>query len=102
MSQGVAMLANLEEQRVQRRARYATVLRDEPDDDPDSSSPVYDGFLETQGPEAIHSMTNFSPAEFSILWAELRTFLARNWNTSSALRHMGRCGRSLSGEDRYI
>ncbi|RHY07221.1 hypothetical protein DYB25_010653 [Aphanomyces astaci] len=61
ISEEVALLDNLEQQRQAKRARYPTVRPEEPDEDPDSASPIYDAFLETQGANGIHTMTNFSP-----------------------------------------
>ncbi|RLO11182.1 hypothetical protein DYB28_006252 [Aphanomyces astaci] len=69
ISQGVALLENLDQQRYAKRARYSTVLADEPDD-LDLNSPIYDSFLASQGAEGIVTMTNFSASEFNLIWTE--------------------------------
>ncbi|RHY41671.1 hypothetical protein DYB38_008338 [Aphanomyces astaci] len=78
ISEEVALLDNLEQQRQAKRARYPTVRPEEPDEDPDSASPIYDAFLETQGANGIHTMTNFSPSEFNVLWADVRTYVTKH------------------------
>ncbi|KAF0702525.1 hypothetical protein AaE_015869 [Aphanomyces astaci] len=83
INQGVSLLNNLEMQRQAKRTRYSTHLADEPDTDTDSIAPIYDAFLEAQGPEGILTMTNFSPSEFNILWADVRSHLFKHWNVGS-------------------
>ncbi|RHY85554.1 hypothetical protein DYB28_003071 [Aphanomyces astaci] len=58
INQGVSLLNNLEMQRQAKRTNYSTHLADEPDTDTDSIAPIYDAFLEAQGPEGILTMTN--------------------------------------------
>ncbi|ETW06083.1 hypothetical protein H310_03677 [Aphanomyces invadans] len=67
ISQGAALLNNLEQQRKDKRSRYSTVLPEEPDNDAYSTSPFFDSFESTQGPEGIHTMSNFTPSEFNLL-----------------------------------
>ncbi|RHY32635.1 hypothetical protein DYB32_004321 [Aphanomyces invadans] len=83
INQGVALLENLEQQRQDKRARYSAVRPDDPDNDVDSNSPVYDAFMETQGAECIMTLTNFSPAEFNVLWADMRQYVLKHWNVGS-------------------
>ncbi|ETW03945.1 hypothetical protein H310_04360 [Aphanomyces invadans] len=83
MSQGIALLANLEQQRKSKRARYTSTRIEEPDVDEDSNSPVFDTYLQTQGPEGIMTLTNFSPSEFNLLWADIRQDVFRHWNIGS-------------------
>ncbi|RHY15104.1 hypothetical protein DYB32_010790 [Aphanomyces invadans] len=83
INQAVALLQNLEQQRHAKRARYPIVRPEETDHDPESTCPVYDTFLDTQGAEGIHILTNFSPTEFNSLWAELRGCIAKHWNVGS-------------------
>ncbi|RHZ39952.1 hypothetical protein DYB31_008483, partial [Aphanomyces astaci] len=82
ISQGVALLENLDQQRYAKRARYSTVLADEPDD-LDLNSPIYDSFLASQGAEGIVTMTNFSASEFNLIWTEVRQYVFRHWNVGS-------------------
>ncbi|ETV64188.1 hypothetical protein H257_18887 [Aphanomyces astaci] len=82
-TRGMALLEDLEQQRRDKLARFTTVRQEEPDEDADSNSPIYDAFLSTQGPEGIFSLTNFSPSEFDLLWADLRHFVSKNWNVGS-------------------
>ncbi|RHY74613.1 hypothetical protein DYB38_008340 [Aphanomyces astaci] len=81
ISQGLALLTNLDQQRQAKRARYSTVRAEEPDENLDSTSPIYDAFVDDQGPDGILTMTNFSPSEFNILWADIRQYLSKHWNT---------------------
>ncbi|ETV77221.1 hypothetical protein H257_09108 [Aphanomyces astaci] len=60
-----------------------TSSKQEPDEDPDSASPIFDAFLETQGANGIHTMTNFSPSEFNVLWADVRIYVTKHWNVGS-------------------
>ncbi|RHX98682.1 hypothetical protein DYB36_014209 [Aphanomyces astaci] len=83
INQAVALLDNLKQQRQAKRARYPTVRPEEPDEDSDSASPIYDAFLETQGANGIHTMTNFSPSEFNVLWADVRTYVTKHLNVDS-------------------
>ncbi|ETV73531.1 hypothetical protein H257_11656 [Aphanomyces astaci] len=83
ISQGLALLTNLDQQRQAKRARYSTVRAEEPDENLDSTSPIYDAFVDDQGPDGILTMTNFSPSEFNILWADIRQYLSKHWNTGS-------------------
>ncbi|RHY74758.1 hypothetical protein DYB30_014133 [Aphanomyces astaci] len=83
IGQAVALLDNLEQQRQANCGRYPTVRPEEPDEDPDSASPIYDAFLETQGANGIHTMTNFSLSEFNVLWADVRTYFTKHWNVGS-------------------
>ncbi|ETV64396.1 hypothetical protein H257_18702 [Aphanomyces astaci] len=83
INQGVSLLNNLEMQRQAKRTRYSTHLADEPDTDTDSIAPIYDAFLKAQGLEGILTMTNFSPSEFNILWADVRSHLFKHWNVGS-------------------
>ncbi|ETV71248.1 hypothetical protein H257_13388 [Aphanomyces astaci] len=82
-TRGMALIEELEQQRRDKLARFTTVRQEEPDEDADSNSPIYDAFLSTQGPEGIFSLTNFSPSEFDLLWADLRHFVSKNWNVGS-------------------
>ncbi|RQM29211.1 hypothetical protein B5M09_011706 [Aphanomyces astaci] len=82
-TRGMALIEDLEQQRRDKLARFTTVRQEEPDEDADSNSPIYDAFLSTQGPEGIFSLTNFSPSEFDLLWADLRHFVSKNWNVGS-------------------
>ncbi|RQM19332.1 hypothetical protein B5M09_010794 [Aphanomyces astaci] len=61
INQGVSLLNNLEMQRQAKRTRYSTHLADEPDTDTDSIVPIYDAFLETQGPEGILTIPALFP-----------------------------------------
>ncbi|ETV91510.1 hypothetical protein H310_13906 [Aphanomyces invadans] len=81
--QCLALLENLEQQRQAKRTRYPTHGAEEPDEDADSTAPVYDMFLESQGPNGIHSMTNFSPAEFNLQWSDVRNHAFKHWNVGS-------------------
>ncbi|KAF0683493.1 hypothetical protein As57867_024385, partial [Aphanomyces stellatus] len=83
ISQGVALLENLQQQRKVKRARYSAVRRDEMDAEIESSAPVYDAFFQERGPQGIHTMTNFSPSEINILWCDVRHFVMKHWNVVS-------------------
>ncbi|ETV74010.1 hypothetical protein H257_11326 [Aphanomyces astaci] len=65
INQEVALLESLDQQCREKRARYSTVREDEPDDDLDSASPVFDVFFNDRGADGIMTMTNFSPSEFN-------------------------------------
>ncbi|KAF0692854.1 Aste57867_16100 [Aphanomyces stellatus] len=83
INQGIALLVNLAQQRKDKRARYSSTTAEEPHLDPDSSSQIYDAFLNNRGPDGILTMTNFSPDEFNVLWADIRQLLLKSWNTGS-------------------
>ncbi|KAF0684580.1 Aste57867_23451 [Aphanomyces stellatus] len=83
INQGIALLENLTQQRKDKRARYSSTTVEEPDLDPDSSSQIYVAFLNNRGPDGILTMTNYSPAEFNVLWADIRQHLLKSWNTGS-------------------
>ncbi|KAF0713319.1 hypothetical protein AaE_011815 [Aphanomyces astaci] len=83
MSQGIALLACLEEQRKAKRARFPTARVEGPDIDEDSNSPVYDAYLQTQGAEGIMTLTNSSSSELNLLWAEVRQHIFRQRNVGS-------------------
>ncbi|KAF0685323.1 Aste57867_22743 [Aphanomyces stellatus] len=83
ISQGVALLENLQQQREAKGARYSAVRRDEMDAEIESSAPVYDAFFQERGPQGIHTMTNFSPSEINILWCDVRHFVMKHWNVGS-------------------
>ena len=51
ISQGVALLSNLDQQRQAKRTRYSIERTDEPDQDADSTAPIFDAFLDSQGAE---------------------------------------------------
>ncbi|KAF0765296.1 hypothetical protein AaE_002992 [Aphanomyces astaci] len=85
INQGVARLESLDQQRRAKRARYmySTVREDEPDDDLESASPVFDAFFNARGTDGIMTMTNFSPSEFNVLWADIRLYVNKSWNVGS-------------------
>ncbi|ETV67620.1 hypothetical protein H257_16216 [Aphanomyces astaci] len=96
ISQGLALHTNLDQQRQAKRARYSTVRAEEPDENLDSTSPIYDAFVNDQGLDGIRTMTNFSPSEFNILWADIRQYLSKHWNTGS-----GRKSELAANGDRF-
>ncbi|RHY26367.1 hypothetical protein DYB32_007688 [Aphanomyces invadans] len=73
----------MQNQRQEKRARYSTARHDDDGDQDESTSPIYDAHLDSQGPDGIHILTNFSPSEFTLLWAEVRNHIARHWNVGS-------------------
>jgi hypothetical protein len=45
----------------------------------DSTSPIYDSWLQHGGSEAITTLTNFSEAEFNILWSIVQVDMEEKW-----------------------
>ena len=87
MSTNYSPLQTLETLR-QVAAQHATEIANHADDDvvssdeeSDSNSPIYDSFYDQGGPEAIKSMTNFGPPQFTDIWLAVSTFVSANWNT---------------------
>ncbi|RHY68422.1 hypothetical protein DYB34_007943 [Aphanomyces astaci] len=56
ISQGLALLTNLDQQRQAKRARYSTIRAEEPDENLDSTSPIYDAFVDKQGPDGYQGI----------------------------------------------
>ncbi|KAG2987298.1 hypothetical protein PC121_g22100 [Phytophthora cactorum] len=51
-----------------------------------SQSPIYDGFVEEGGGDAILRLTNITPRELNTLWMSVRAHVTRHWNV-----RRGRC-----------
>ena len=51
------------------------------DDELESECPQIDRFFEEDGNKAIHQMTNFTLAEFSGIWSQLKSHISRRDNT---------------------
>ncbi|RHY83911.1 hypothetical protein DYB37_013303 [Aphanomyces astaci] len=60
ISHGVDVLTNLHAARETQRLRYSSVSPDH-DQTCDSPSPIFDSFVDSQGPGVVHKLTNFSP-----------------------------------------
>ncbi|RQM30288.1 hypothetical protein B5M09_012639 [Aphanomyces astaci] len=80
-------MENLDQQRYAKRARYSTVLADEPND-LDSNSLIYNSFLASEKSEVIVTITHFSPSEFNLIWREVRQYVFRHWNAGCGQKSM--------------
>ncbi|RHZ02303.1 hypothetical protein DYB35_013179 [Aphanomyces astaci] len=47
---------------------------------PDSMQPIMDKTLQDAGPEGFRVMTNFTPAEFDVLWGIIELPMQARWN----------------------
>ncbi|KAF0769486.1 hypothetical protein AaE_002691, partial [Aphanomyces astaci] len=79
----VDVLTSLRERRDSKRQRYSAVARQEDDDDDEAPAPIMDLFIQTRGPTVVHELTNFSPAEFNMLWLDIQPYVNVNWNVGS-------------------
>ena len=58
-----------EEENLRQCAETMTDILDQAEERPNSTSPIYDTWMEKAGSEAINALTNFSDTEFHALWA---------------------------------
>ncbi|RHY14419.1 hypothetical protein DYB36_004675 [Aphanomyces astaci] len=79
----VDVLTSLRERRDSKRQRYSVVARQEDDDDDEAPAPIMDLLIQTRGPTVVHELTNFSPAEFNMLWLDIQPYVNVNWNVGS-------------------
>ena len=83
----IATLARLEEERAEEMenlrqcADSHSEFVDEAEDRPDSNSPVYDLVFIDGGSEAVSALTNFSDAEFHVLWSMVEEDVTVPWTT---------------------
>ncbi|RHY08153.1 hypothetical protein DYB36_012521, partial [Aphanomyces astaci] len=80
------MLASLEEQSVRDQIFLNECLdrfgpaAEELAEAPDSMQPIMDKTLQDAGPEGFRVMTNFTPAEFDVLWGIIELPMQARWN----------------------
>ncbi|RHY26518.1 hypothetical protein DYB32_007536 [Aphanomyces invadans] len=80
IARAVEALAALDERRIAKRQRYSIEDPDASNDDADSAAPVLERFIETRGLDVVHTLTNFTLSELNTLWANIKTFVSKNWN----------------------
>lgn len=84
-----AVLARLEARRIAREEELAGTeeqrqvsANQENDDDaesPNSPAPIFDKFVNSNGEEAIKTLTNFTATEFNILWSQCESDINARW-----------------------
>lgn len=81
------LLAEAEADRADDLSRYAKQAPDaESDDEADAESPILDSFVESGGPNSIHTLTNFSLVEFHEVYDRLRKHISDNYNVGRGKR----------------
>ncbi|ETI41891.1 hypothetical protein F443_12905 [Phytophthora nicotianae P1569] len=79
IAQGVSVLTQLDTQRQAARASAVSLCLIEPEDDVDTSCPIYHSFR-ANDLENPSSLTNFSHHEFERLRSQVRMHITENWN----------------------
>ncbi|KAH9110766.1 hypothetical protein LEN26_013643 [Aphanomyces euteiches] len=87
INSAVDAILDLHERRQAKRRRYSSLLPQDDDIDVDSHSPILDEFVRTRSISIVADLTNFSLAEFGILWSEIRQYIQRHWNVGPGCKN---------------
>eukprot|EP00171_Calliarthron_tuberculosum_P021823 IDg21823t1 len=77
---GLQVLSSAHHRRELAYSRHPRFRDADSDDDADLESPVFDSFYNADGNEGVLKMTNFTAAEFRVLYGKLHSHLATRWN----------------------